>query len=429
MTEARTDRRAASSAPSPRVRTAGEVTAPTAIGAPRRAAPARPGGGRSQLIDLMRGASAQLVVLGHVTALMCGWSEPSQLLHRVIRNVVAYSGTFAHEAVMVFFVISGYLVGGAVLGGVARNSFRPGTYAIDRLSRLWVVLLPGLVLGAILDAISFATPRGLGLVVARPEFFHGDLSIAARNGVDTFFCNLFFLQNVLCKQYGTNLSLWSLGYEFAYYILFPCLVTALWPSTPWRARIAAALGFAATAALIGSHWVWRDYAFYSLIWALGALVAFVSARRSRAPLAWDAAALLVAGGGLLLNHTILELKIGDVGAGLFAAGLLLARERLDGWLRRCGRAAKRVMEFASDYSFSLFLIHLPVAFTILTFAPKRLRRIEAYTPEDFVAVAGVVLAINLAAIVFYFLFERHYHVVRKAVSSALARRRGAVESH
>ena len=57
-----------------------------------------------------------------------------------------------YTGVDVFFVLSGFLVGGAVMR--AGPAFDWRTYAIARLSRLWVVLVPALLLTAALDQLA-----------------------------------------------------------------------------------------------------------------------------------------------------------------------------------------------------------------------------------------------------------------------------------
>lgn len=100
---------------------------------------------RDEVLDLVRGVSAIIVLLAHVRGFVL-----------VDYGEVEGAGTFTrafyfatgvhHEAVMVFFVLSGYFVGGSVLESLRAGRFRPANYALARLSRLWVVLIPALLL-------------------------------------------------------------------------------------------------------------------------------------------------------------------------------------------------------------------------------------------------------------------------------------------
>lgn len=59
------------------------------------------------------------------------------------------------RAVVVFFLLSGWLVGGSLLNKATREgAFKD--YAIDRMTRLWIVLMP-----------TFILILGLGILAAR----------------------------------------------------------------------------------------------------------------------------------------------------------------------------------------------------------------------------------------------------------------------
>ena len=58
-----------------------------------------------------------------------------------------------HQAVVVFFVLSGYLVGGSVLTAYQSGRWSWAAYALRRLTRLWVVLLPALIITLAVDGL------------------------------------------------------------------------------------------------------------------------------------------------------------------------------------------------------------------------------------------------------------------------------------
>src|SRR5277367_4863950 len=70
-------------------------------------------------LDLLRGAAALAVLLGHIRL---HFFSPSSHLYYYYPDV-------AHEAVMVFFVLSGYLIGRSILRAVAQNSWSLMDYA------------------------------------------------------------------------------------------------------------------------------------------------------------------------------------------------------------------------------------------------------------------------------------------------------------
>ena len=105
-------------------------------------------GDRLAWLDFARGIAALTVCMGHVRSAL--FMDYVDLPDAGLATSLFYAWTgLGREAVMVFFVLSGFLVGGAVMR--AGPAFDWRTYAIARLSRLWVVLVPALLLTAALD--------------------------------------------------------------------------------------------------------------------------------------------------------------------------------------------------------------------------------------------------------------------------------------
>src|SRR6185369_2558000 len=84
------------------------------------------------------------------------------------------------------------------------------------------VLIPALVLTAALD---MARGEGPNLLVA--------------------LANAVFLQTIAAPTFGSDAPLWSLAYEFWYYVMFPLLMLVLLGTGSRPARIAAVLAFIA----------------------------------------------------------------------------------------------------------------------------------------------------------------------------------------
>lgn len=179
---------------------------------------------RNLWLDLIRGCSALLVCLGHLrNAMLVDYSE---LIHPNIAVKAFYAFTsFGHQAVMVFFVLSGYFVGGAVLRTSVKFSW--SNYIISRLTRLWVVLIPCLVItwgiGQILAHYAPAVLAG-----ANVESWHSGPKLGEYSAdFSTLLANIFFLQTIVSPVFGLNSPLWSLANEFWYYMLFPLLAITL----------------------------------------------------------------------------------------------------------------------------------------------------------------------------------------------------------
>lgn len=112
-----------------------------------------------------------------------------------------------HKLVMVFFVLSGYLIAFTV----SQKNKGSRQYLVDRFSRLYSVVLPALVFTFLIDFI------GKHL---NPQYYLSQ--IAPDHQFLRFLLNASFLQQIwgLCTKPSSNGPFWSISYEFWYYILF-----------------------------------------------------------------------------------------------------------------------------------------------------------------------------------------------------------------
>jgi len=216
-------------------------------------------------LDLIRGVSALAVMLYHLRGLF--FVDFPVLANKSLLSVAIYAATgFGHQAVIIFFVLSGYFIGTSVLESVGKGQWSWRNYLVSRITRLQLVLFPALVFGAVLDRI------GMRITQAGPLYYGGLYkfylpSVALRSTVPIFLGNLFFLQSIVSPVFGSNGPLWSLSYEFWYYIVFPVLILAAARSVGTRARILYS-GFA----LLLLWFIGTTISFYFLIWLAGALV-------------------------------------------------------------------------------------------------------------------------------------------------------------
>ena len=191
---------------------------------------------RDSGLDLVRGVSALLVVLSHLRGFL--FLDLNELERSGVVTKLFYFVTgLGHQAVMVFFVLSGYFVGGSVLSGLVRNSFTWHGYGISRLTRLWMVLVPALLLTLCIDLLGRHWNPGAYAGDLCTEFMSGPTpSHPPSWNPMTFAGNLFFLQTISVPVFGSNVPLWSLANEFWYYLIFPLGVfgvKALWTRN-WR---------------------------------------------------------------------------------------------------------------------------------------------------------------------------------------------------
>ena len=349
------------------------------------------------------GAASPLIYTAHASpdAGVSTWTK-----HLQIDQIV---GGFQHHtialmAVIVFFVLSGYLVGGSVLRTMRSGVFSWKKYLFQRLTRLWVVLVPALLLGAAWDGggkYLLHNPLNiyrLGPVIA-PAMLN-NFSFSA------FFGNLFFLQGIVTECFGTNNPLWSLSFELWFYVFFPLMITVLWGSKRTRVRVFAALLLVALLLMSGWHIV-----AYFLIWLMGAGLSVVPLR-----LPSSLRGISIAASGILvlsvmylsllfqINLLLSNLILG-VFVSLFLWTLLHAQEVSVHPLYRS------TAQNLSHMSYTLYLSHYPV----LVFISAVLMPVGTYwapTAVSLLKLFLIILVVFVYSWLVYFCFERNTDQIR-----------------
>jgi peptidoglycan/LPS O-acetylase OafA/YrhL len=235
----------------------------------------------------MRGAAALLVLVGHWRNLFfVSYQELGA--HRWL-FFAPYTLTAAgHQAVMIFFVLSGFLIGGTVCRAMTHRQWSWASYLTHRLVRLWIVLVPGLLLCLLWDTAfhwSIDTSRSIDFSAAAMPLKLREMD---SDTASSFFGTLFFLQDVVVPRFGSDGPLWSLASEFWYYILFPLGFLVVLPSNGLRTRIIAAIAFALLC-------VWLRNTVLPLfpVWLMGAAIVALPRPRLSNSLRWIAIASYV----------------------------------------------------------------------------------------------------------------------------------------
>lgn len=376
---------------------------------------------RDGILDLVRGLSATLVMLGHLRALiLLDYAELTVL--GPLGKAFYFATGLGHQAVMVFFVLSGYFVGGSVLSGLGKGSFTWRGYGTARLTRLWMVLLPALLLTLGIDLLGQQWNPGAYAGGLHERFMSGPTrAVPAAHDWVTFLGNLGFVQTVSVPVYGSNGPLWSLANEFWYYVMFPLVAVAAARFSGVRGRVLAVFQMLLFAVLI--WWLPAELLMGGLIWLLGAgvwwLVWKTGGREQGAGarvIGWCRGWPWRLAGGVLFFGTLAASKtdhwLGSDGAvGLVFAAWMLALAgawRFPTWLNRS-------VTGLSEISYTLYVVHFP----LLLFVAAVVLNGRQF-PADlqgffwFGGLAAAVLAISAAM---WWLFERNTDRVRKWVLS------------
>ena len=206
----------------------------------------------SSFLNISRAVAAALVLFDHVRHLLL--TDFNNIDHKTVADRLLYMLTgFGHEAVVLFFVISGYLVGGLTIKRWRKDGPDIALFAAARISRIYTVLLPTLAIGFVLDFYGQHWLNSSGVYTA---------TLGSPLNLTTFVANVFMMQGVLANPLGTNGPLWSLAYEWWYYCAFALIGLAITDNRPRRfPYVFAALVLGAVLPLKLVLW--------SSIWVLG----------------------------------------------------------------------------------------------------------------------------------------------------------------
>jgi peptidoglycan/LPS O-acetylase OafA/YrhL len=277
-----------------------------------------------------------------------------------------FSGGFV--GVDVFFVLSGYLMAGLVLGGaekVSSGGLSTGRFLANfYLARARRIVPALIVLCAALMAV--------GWIYLAPQ----EYALLAKHTVSAlaFLSNFRFSREIGYFDVEAHqkilLHTWSLAVEWQFYLLFPILVLVLWRIAPDRRKLAMALAALALGSLLLSILTSASLpsrAFFLLPWRAwellaGALVFLVA---TAPPRTLGARIGLEVGGFILILGSVLLLDQTVVWPGWLAiipvlgTALVLVANRQNSIL-----TGGAIVQWMGRCSYSLYLWHWPIVVAI-----------------------------------------------------------------
>ncbi|MCK1345788.1 MULTISPECIES: acyltransferase [unclassified Bradyrhizobium] len=319
-------------------------------------------------LNLARALAATYVVAHHL-ANHHGWS--SQGLGIFFR--------FGQEAVLVFFLLSGFVI----FSNERDRVFPPHRYYLRRIRRLYPTLVAAMV-------VSTAVAADNGTLARE---FHVSELVGTLLGLQDISD---LKPGVIVDPYLGNDPLWSLSYEAAFYFVFP-FVMWLWKRS--SNRVEHGIGIASCAAYViyvsaPNHWALVSS--YFLVWWCGATIADRYHRGERSyrslgpPLYWLVALCSIAG--------ISAVWIGFRSLGTypvlpfrhFAVGLLLVVTIFSGLGARLAKLLVPIAVFASSLasiSYGLYVLHYPILVTW-----QRAQTPGGFAIATFILVASAYLS-------------------------------------
>lgn len=343
--------------------------------------------GRNFGLDLIRATAVLLVVVGHCTVVFCSWNHikpPPALVY----------GSFV--GVELFFVLSGFLVGGLAIDAAAWAA--PGTW-FAFMRRRWLRTLPLYYLW-----------MAVLLLIWPPLYWQPD---AAAQRVRAALIFGSFMQNFAWPTASGNWFgvSWSLAVEEWFYLLLPAGLIVLTPRIGrWRAvglMLALLLAGPALARAFVFNPADMPHAVIATLDQIALGVVLAAVQRARpglfaqalwaAPLGalcYAAFWVLPEWGWMRLPPIVVAQRMSVMGVGM--ALLIPAALRLPAFPGAAGWLVRRI----STYSYGIYIMHLSV-----------LELVDAYHHGRGVA-AGLCVAEALALIVILPVLSWHFYETR-----------------
>lgn len=206
-------------------------------------------------LSTIRGLSAIVVLVAHAYQIFVAPVYPT---------LYALFGLIAQFSVMVFFVLSGFLICKSITRNVGDNGFfSAGEYAADRADRILPPLLFSiLIIGALASATAFCFPSGaddflrFGGLMAREGFYVDPIDVLG---------SLVFINGFITDNVSANAPLWSLSFEVWYYFAIAMML-----KLKGKKGVTAGAIMLCSMALLN-----KSFLLYSIVWFGGACVALM----------------------------------------------------------------------------------------------------------------------------------------------------------
>jgi peptidoglycan/LPS O-acetylase OafA/YrhL len=336
-------------------------------------------------LNLMRGLAAVAVLQSHLRGdsfVEYGALPASQ--HGIAVELFFAATRLGYEAVMVFFVLSGFLVGGQVLARLKENRFDLEDYAIDRATRIFIPLIPACLLTAAIGTFLFQQPPPLSHLIV----------------------NMIGLSEVVNYSLPLNPVLWSLSYEIWFYILAGALGYAICKRINVTTAAVLALCMLVFAILQTR---------YLIFWLFGALVSTCTEIRFKGAIAMTGLILGTAGSVFYqlaaASHSLTPIAYVPpiVADCMMCLGVAITLPFLvDPAVDRFLRPIQRLAAALAGFSYTLYLTHRPTDAALGLLFPKA----DALSVHSVAIFAGRIVICLAVAVAFYFVFESNTGAVR-----------------
>jgi peptidoglycan/LPS O-acetylase OafA/YrhL len=343
-----------------------------------------PSKGHYYWLDLLRGLAALVVLLMHSRNILFVRYPLLDPDDKGILSLIFYFFTrLGNEAVIVFFVLSGLLVGGGVIFKLSTNTFNLKSYVIDRLVRIVLPLFSALLLIILCAAIT-------------GRFFHP---------VD-YLGNLLSLQGILVPVVSG--PLWSLSYEVWFYILAGGV--AVWFSIPKYKFVGLLVCF-----VCSWVFVYGLKPIYLFIWVLGAFSFYKTKKNNYL---WGSVVLM--GISILIyqfigrNDTVLHYVNYQIGVTSelslgFSVCIFVQQLMLRAPKTILGKYINNMGTRLAHFSYTLYLTHSPILALLVYWGFPQSKSVDIMSITYWICANCICL---ICAYLIYSICEKHTLAVK-----------------
>jgi peptidoglycan/LPS O-acetylase OafA/YrhL len=359
-------------------------------------------------LNIIRALAAELVLFGH------GFLY----FRKDVNTHISLGGL----GVVMFFLISGFLISRSVFTNLRRGNYILTDYMIERFSRVYTAAIPALLLIAIIDYFLLAKPRFPD--TKNYTLWNAFGYLAMLDGFPPFLVlqHVGWESNWFFERFSSARTFWTLPIEWWIYVAFGILFFSIRTRT-WTINRFVVLGLVSVFPLY--HFIARFGGCLTGVWMIGlgssALYCWVEDARIDQSLdrLWilRATVILIF---LAIPMGLIRLAYADANvydatftvllAVIILAPLFILQLRPISVTRVIRASAHRM----ASYSYSLYLIHSTFMIAILT-----LHREWVSGTINFILM---LVGINIAALCFAHVFELRYHLVAKHLKTLFNRR-------
>lgn len=374
------------------------------------------GASRYEQLDSLRGIAALSVGLSHHLQVFQGVAPGTFPLETKLARVAKFAPTYGlvagYESVVLFFVLSGFVL---TLPWLRGQPPRYGIFVLRRLARLYIPYAAALLFATSLCAVTWSmeVPATVGPWIAK----HWNDPPTAGTVLD----HALLVHHFDVSRYSP--VFWSLVVEMRLSLVFPLIA---WIATRWSARAAIGTSLSLSLVSCGLWWTHDHLAVdvattlhYLGIFVLGGLAARYFDRlraRYRASAKWvrwgvPIAAILFYDYGRIVAHAVPFFTDWLIAPAAVAFFVCAFETRVGAWI--CG---SRVAVFLGNISFSYYLVHTTVLYASFRLLGGR------------VPVHGIVLTSLVGGILVAWGFNRAIEAPALALSRHLRPRAAAVNA-